>query len=813
MSNSRRSNSSATRYPADSRREPRPYASVRSPLQKLEGTLDSISKEEKRARVEEAEHLARQRLAAKRGQVPDADEKRHRDSRSKAPSGYSDSRPPPAQDPARTRSNRSSSNRPSFAPEPTYIPSSREPPQEDYTPEAHIPTTRAPPESRSARYPPIDVPNNAVPAREGRRRPEQSARVLTKLPPPQVNAARGIPTNAPTRATSLRDPRRGGGDPRYATRPVDGEFGDPTSPQRRQYAGQDTPQIPQGPPVSMRAPIPAGPAPVPQQNHRLGNMFRRHSDVPPSAGVTADAKQKHHHIPHPFHYDEDGIRRFQPTRYRDYTKDIRVARLALDENAPAPRDDTAWWEKNSTSAGKRRSSDAGTASESMNYDGGYDTGGQTFFQPPLYLKCGPLLRFTGIRRDPRRMNRAPSGQSNRELWTGSVMIVTVDSKSSNERPPTLRIFKQSIDLLPPPPAEVELGTGQHLPAEYVDPVAGQIKMSRVGKTLYVRPVESLEEHRDLSRVEDDSGLFEETKSAVYTNGSPKTQSNSPPNGATRQAGNDGERRGRFQEIPAYVLHSERGVTFWKFNLEIELGDQQARVAYRINRGPAIGFWVPARGEMMNLMFHSCNGFSLSVDANAFSGPDPMWRDVLNTHQTRPFHAMIGGGDQVYNDAATVQCRYLEEWSQVKNPAKKHHWPFSVEMQNEMEEFYLNRYAMWFSQGLFGMANSQIPMINIWDDHDIMDGFGSYPDSTMASPVMTGVGGVAFKYYMLYQHQALPIEDERVEPSWLLGASPGPFIQTLSRSLFMFLGRHVALLGLDCRTERTVCKPHLLRGIH
>ena len=24
--------------------------------------------------------------------------------------------------------------------------------------------------------------------------------------------------------------------------------------------------------------------------------------------------------------------------------------------------------------------------------------------------------------------------------------------------------------------------------------------------------------------------------------------------------------------------------------------------------------------------------------------------------------------------------------------------------------------MWFSQGLFGMANSQIPMINIWDDH-------------------------------------------------------------------------------------------------
>ena len=28
----------------------------------------------------------------------------------------------------------------------------------------------------------------------------------------------------------------------------------------------------------------------------------------------------------------------------------------------------------------------------------------------------------------------------------------------------------------------------------------------------------------------------------------------------------------------------------------------------------------------------------------------MWRDVLNNHQTRPFHVMVGGGDQIYNDA-------------------------------------------------------------------------------------------------------------------------------------------------------------------
>jgi hypothetical protein len=812
MSNSRRSNSSATRYPNETRRDSRPYAADRSPLQKLEGKLDTMSKEEKRARVEEAEHRAQQRLAAKHGQPADPDQKQYRDNRSRHSTTYPESRPPPVQDPTRTRSNRVSANKTSFAPEPSYIPAPRAPPLEDDEAEAYIPTTTAPPDPRPDRNARINIPNDTVPWRDGRRRSEPGVRVLTKPPPPQVTASSGFPSDVPTQGVSLRDARRGEGDSRYAVRPQDGYANPPAAPMRRDYASQNRSSMPQVPPTSTRGFPTAGPVPMPQQEqHHRFNVFRRHDEVPPSTGALP-APGAHHHLPKPFHHDDEDLRRYQPPRYRDVRKDIRVARLALDESEPAPRTDAAWWEKSSNAAGKRRTSGADTAAQGMNYDGGYDAGAQTFFQPPLYLKCGPLLRFTGIRRDPRRLDRAPSGQSDRELWTGSIMIVTVDSKSSNERPPTLRIFKQPIELLPPPPAEVEVGSEQQLPPEYVDPVAGQVKMSRVGKTLYVRPVESLEEHRDLSRVEDDSGLFEETRSAAFGNVNAKASSNSPPIESARPSGKDGGRGRKFQEVPAYVLHSERGVTFWKFNLEIELGNHQARVAYRINRGPAIGFWVPAKGEMMNLMFHSCNGFSLSVDPNTFSGPDPLWRDALNTHQTRPFHAMIGGGDQIYNDAATVQSKYLAEWTQVKNPVKKHHWSFSEEMQNELEQFYLNRYAMWFSQGMFGMATSQIPMINMWDDHDIMDGFGSYPDSTMACPVMSGVGGVAFKYYMLFQHQSLPIEDERQEPSWLLGAEPGPFIQTLSRSLFMFLGRHVALLGLDCRTERTVCN-HSLEARH
>lgn len=78
--------------------------------------------------------------------------------------------------------------------------------------------------------------------------------------------------------------------------------------------------------------------------------------------------------------------------------------------------------------------------------------------------------------------------------------------------------------------------------------------------------------------------------------------------------------------------------------------------------------------------------------------------------------MIGGGDQIYNDAVMRQSPLLGEWLDIKNPHHKHEAAFSAELLEELETFYLERYSMWFSQGLFGMANAQIPMINIWDDH-------------------------------------------------------------------------------------------------
>lgn len=469
------------------------------------------------------------------------------------------------------------------------------------------------------------------------------------------------------------------------------------------------------------------------------------------------------------------------------TARLTIADFSTETAAQADRG-KVWWEQ-AASSSRRRQSRSTITSNNFAAEPPIDNK-HAKFQPRLFLRCGPLLRYTGIKKA-----RTEKGEE-RAIWRGSVLIVTQDSHSSYETPPTLRLFAHPKKLHPPPPHEI---AEDELSPEYIDPIAGLTKLSRTGRALYVRPIDHVEEGRDLSQIENDDGLFESSPSPTDLNNSRPTSASAKNKAVDR----DGEQLGRYSEVAGARLYADpdRDVTFWRFNLEIELADEEEHIAYRINRGAAMGFWVPGRGQTMNMMFHSCNGFSLSTNPHNFCGPDPMWRDVLNTHQTRPFHVMIGGGDQIYSDRVMLDTQHFGQWSRMRNPEHKHHAPFTNEMKEELESFYLNRYAMWFSQGLFAMAASQIPMVNIWDDHDIIDGFGSYPHHFMETPVFSGLGNVAFKYYMLFQHQSVPEETGAHEPSWLLGREPGPYIKQPSRSVFMHMGKHVAFLGLDCRTER------------
>lgn len=268
------------------------------------------------------------------------------------------------------------------------------------------------------------------------------------------------------------------------------------------------------------------------------------------------------------------------------------------------------------------------------------------------------------------------------------------------------------------------------------------------------------------------------------------------------------------KFPGTKYYEEDGFSFFRYDINFDLVDTEQKVAYAINSetNQSYQFFIPALSESMNVMSFSCNGFSLATDPSSFK--NSLWYDVLAKHQDNHYHVMLGGGDQIYADAVKLHSQKVQEWLDGSQFIKKRNLEMDDVSKAELEDFYLNHYMAWFGKGywvgkngktlqsLFPAAMAQIPSVNIYDDHDIIDGFGSYRDMTMRSPMLLGLGNVAYKYYMLFQHQINPDEDIHTsESSWILGDKPGEFIHQRNHSLYLRLGKKISLLGLDCRTER------------
>ncbi|KAI8283275.1 hypothetical protein K4K59_007697 [Colletotrichum sp. SAR11_240] len=297
------------------------------------------------------------------------------------------------------------------------------------------------------------------------------------------------------------------------------------------------------------------------------------------------------------------------------------------------------------------------------------------------------------------------------------------------------------------------------------------------------------------------------------------------------------------EIQGQCLYSDPRNTFWAFDLSLPLSQAEVKWEYLIPdmrfssiRPDRYHFFVPAVNESMRIMFHSCNGFSVGTDEDAWSGP-ALWNDVNRHHKERPFHVMLGGGDQIYNDGIRVDGP-LREWTDISNPKKRRHFPFPEKLRQACDDYYLKNYIRWYSTEPFATANGQIPQVNIWDDHDIIDGFGSYVDDFMRCDVFRGIGGTAHKYYMLFQHHLPPpvstytsdrtttaegqgldpnqlmdtyVAPAKSDPSYIVGTQPGPYVAEHSHNMFARLGARIAFLGIDARTERLTWLENVFRS--
>ncbi|KAJ7083825.1 hypothetical protein C8R43DRAFT_320318 [Mycena crocata] len=272
-----------------------------------------------------------------------------------------------------------------------------------------------------------------------------------------------------------------------------------------------------------------------------------------------------------------------------------------------------------------------------------------------------------------------------------------------------------------------------------------------------------------------------------------------------------------QQVPGHeiwVYASNTGTsTFWRFSIEIPLGPAEMAISYCINNGQPLVFHVPGLNQNMRWAAYSCNGFSAGVNPDDFRGPgfnsgyDPVWIDLLTKHTEKPFHALVGGGDQIYCDGLTREPE-LQEWINSKAHLRKQQ-KLTDEISSAIDRFYFNHYCSQWRSGAFARANSTIPMMNMADDHDIIDGFGSYPEDMQMAPIFRAIGSAGYRFFLLFQcflNVDIDGIDDRPGKHWnrsvILGASNGPYVPFPSHSFLGYMGPETYILLLDCRAERT-----------
>ena len=89
----------------------------------------------------------------------------------------------------------------------------------------------------------------------------------------------------------------------------------------------------------------------------------------------------------------------------------------------------------------------------------------------------------------------------------------------------------------------------------------------------------------------------------------KSNYNPPP--ILEVAGIETDEKAVPSALNAEILHKERGYTFWRWKIYLNLITEERRLAYTINGSAEdVGFWVPGANQSMRVMFHSCNGTAL-----------------------------------------------------------------------------------------------------------------------------------------------------------------------------------------------------------
>lgn len=236
---------------------------------------------------------------------------------------------------------------------------------------------------------------------------------------------------------------------------------------------------------------------------------------------------------------------------------------------------------------------------------------------------------------------------------------------------------------------------------------------------------------------------------------------------------------------------------WRVDLSViqQAGLDSQLCTCEVSGGTA-SFFVPPSGKSPRVAYGSCNGFSADkYRKKVKERQNERWFDMAARHKVtgKEFHILVMGGDQVYTDDLMVIPGEMKNWAD-KSHSMQVEAEWTKRMEKQVDEYFAQLYVKRWSQAGPHEILQSIPYVAMWDDHDITDGWGSYPQELHKCEVYQNLFRLATQYYRLFQQQ---LGEGQVH----LSALPGQKSEATGLSLaYSGLGE-VAFLVPDLRSER------------
>jgi len=260
-----------------------------------------------------------------------------------------------------------------------------------------------------------------------------------------------------------------------------------------------------------------------------------------------------------------------------------------------------------------------------------------------------------------------------------------------------------------------------------------------------------------------------------------------------------------RQLQPNCIYTHQRWQFLKYDIDIQMEEgptQRWTYAVTSHLGCTRYEFIVAGKTETNWRFiaHSGNDFAASTpqaERSKLGGVGFMWKDVLQKNvDCGGFHVQLGLGDQIYGDRLWKEVPLLKQWLAMQGKDNRQKASWTARHEEDVSHAYFHFYTSHFDQPFLREAFAQIPHVCQIDDHDIFDGYGSYPEYMQASQTFKNIGRIAIDMYLLFQHHTtLEV---------LRGVSHDLDLFTVTGQGWHFvkhLGPAVVVIGADVRSER------------